>query len=271
MFGMEQLRISASEINKATPSNSLTVNFKDGIYSRKSCTKSEMCSRDIDACNAGGANTLCEAIVSRPYPSASCDRISGGSHSDSLLDDVTERLVANSNNSSMFQYRNVQEIPSSESLSLSCDSVSSSASVLDDSSNETMYVWEQIEDLSERVGKMSVVDERKQSDASSGIDSEQEYIWDLIDTCNQPKTCSKPVISVMKMRTTSAIRQPIGPGTSQEKIMEIEATQPNGKFSAMSRRRMFRFYAEAMMTTTPDVVEGMYSCLLKKLAPTEYR
>ncbi|KAL5022851.1 hypothetical protein ScPMuIL_002006 [Solemya velum] len=246
MFGSQQLAVLASEVNKAVPFNSLnfsnTVDFKDGTSAGKSYKKRAEyngVSQDLvptrTESNTGGTSSF-------PVP------VSEGIPSNSWTKELAEIQI---NKNAMLDYRNVPEIPSSDSLSPSGDSLNSS--ILEESSNETMFVWELIEDLSDRVGRMSVVDESRHSDASSGIDidSEQEYVWDLIDRQN---TSCRSVRSVKRNKTFIASRNPIGPGTSKDEINEIEATQPNGKLSAKIRRRMFRFYLEAV-TTSQDSVE----------------
>lgn len=47
----------------------------------------------------------------------------------------------------------------------------------------------------------------------------------------------------------NVIRQPIGPGSSDKLVMDVEETLPGGRHTAKGRRAMFKTYSSAMSMT----------------------
>lgn len=47
----------------------------------------------------------------------------------------------------------------------------------------------------------------------------------------------------------NVIRQPIGPGTSDKLVKDVEETLPDGRHTAKGRRAMFKTYSSAMSIT----------------------
>ncbi|CAG2237982.1 unnamed protein product [Mytilus edulis] len=149
-------------------------------------------------------------------------------------------------------------------------------------------------------------------DIEDSIDVEDQVLWDteedfeddltneILSQCNKTKDGEKErspspqsVIEAVKglkivgedeeFVKNSVMRQPIGPGTSDKLVKEVEETLPNGMHSAKGRRAMFKVYNSAMsggfnddhenpkLPQSYDREELLYLALspLSKKCPTE--
>ncbi|XP_060599993.1 uncharacterized protein LOC132753529 [Ruditapes philippinarum] len=207
-----------------------------------------------------------------------------GSATDGDLKKETDDSTVISNNCDMSGVE-VKSLPSYQNYRektdnyLSCSSRTStetddviSSCHSDDGFNEQMYAWELIEDLSSKVNSLKLEngspEEKKRvvqngtakveilPDDINDIEAELEFMREDIRLLERLKSdevrSSNSVlksgkVSQWKNAVVQVIREPLTPYSTQTDIWRVEEGMPTGFGSALSRRKMFRYFKQSLM------------------------